>query len=540
MVGRLAPAGDGNDERGRDIDGGGPIKGRPAAPTSSRPGPSPREDGRRRRALFVVAGSLLAALVLAPAAARPAPDASRAAAAPLQSTALAVTATGAPLHVRGSDGREHIEYDLVISNAFTVDATLRSLEVRDGRGRLLLRREGDALASVTHPPPRPTPPTRTVPASGLVSTSVDVAVRPRALPTRLTNRISYELPPDAPGLALIGSRRVDGPELRLARREPIVIAPPLRGPGWVALAACCESPSAHRDLLFPANGRFVTPEMFAIDWVALRDGRLYEGDGSQTTQWHAEGAPLLAVGDGRVVRAVDGRPEIAPAPFGTAILRTADEFAGNYVVVRIRRGVYAIYAHVRPGTVRVRIGQRVRTGQRLGELGNSGNTTAPHLHFSINDGPDLVTSNSLPWEFDRFRLAGHGALQDGGPGQAGVAPEVPITGTPRRLRRAYPLSNAVVDFRLDTTPPRIGQLRARSLPGGARLALRLSEAATVRVRVTSGGRLRRRLSKHLRRGARSLTVRGLSPGRYRARLTATDAAGNRSRAARTSFGVGRR
>jgi hypothetical protein len=233
-----------------------------------------------------------------------------------------------------------------------------------------------------------------------------------------------------------------------------VIPPPLRGSGWVALNACCDSPSSHRDVLFPANGRFVMQEMFDIDWIRLRNGRLYEGNGSQTSQWHGEGAPLLAVGDGTVVRAVDGKPEWAPAPFGKAIVRTADDFAGNYVVVRIRRGVYAVYAHVRPGTVRVKVGQRVRTGQRLGELGNSGNTDAPHLHFGIHDGPNPLTSNSLPYEFDRFRFAGVGELQEGSPGQAALAPDIPLTGAPRRMRRTYPLTNAVVNFRSDTAPRR--------------------------------------------------------------------------------------
>jgi peptidase M23-like protein len=428
------------------------MRGRPATTSSYRPRPRRGRERRevgRRRALLVLGCSLLAVLLLGPAAAgreagRPGPDA-RLAVAPVQTTALAVTATGPPRHFRGTDGREHIDYDLLITNAFTADVTLRSLEVLNGRGKRLLRLEGEALAAVTFELLPPGPPTLTVPKSGVVATMVDVAVSPRAVPRRLTHRITYDLPPDAPALALVESRRVNGPKLRVARRGAIVIPPPLRGPGWVAFNACCDSPSSHRDLLFPANGRFVMQEMFDIDWIQMRNGRLYEGNGSQTSQWHGEGAPLLAVGDGTVVRAVDGKPEWAPAPFGEAILRTADDFAGNYVVVRIRRGVYAVYGHVRPGTVRVRVGQRVRTGQQLGELGNSGNTTAPHLHFGIHDGPDPLTANSLPYEFDRFRFAGVAEQQDLPSGQ--LAPEVSVTGTPRRMRRTYPLSSAVVDFR---------------------------------------------------------------------------------------------
>jgi murein DD-endopeptidase MepM/ murein hydrolase activator NlpD len=57
------------------------------------------------------------------------------------------------------------------------------------------------------------------------------------------------------------------------------------------------------------------------------------------------------------------------------------------VALRIRRGVYATSAHVQAGTGAGK-GRAARANRpRLGELGNSGNTSAPHLHFSINAAP---------------------------------------------------------------------------------------------------------------------------------------------------------
>jgi hypothetical protein len=58
-----------------------------------------------------------------------------------------------------------------------------------------------------------------------------------------------------------------------------------------------------------------------------------------------------------------------------------------------------------------------------------------------------VTSNSLPYEFDRLRFAGVAGFQEGAPGQATIASDVLVTGSPRAMRRAYPLSNVIVDFR---------------------------------------------------------------------------------------------
>lgn len=75
-----------------------------------------------------------------------------------------------------------------------------------------------------------------------------------------------EFPPDTLYHQLIGSLQVDGPVLRVERRKPIVVSPPLRGSGWIATNACCE-PSSHRSFVLAANGGFVTPEVFAIDFI---------------------------------------------------------------------------------------------------------------------------------------------------------------------------------------------------------------------------------------------------------------------------------
>jgi hypothetical protein len=86
--------------------------------------------------------------------------------------------------------------------------------------------------------------------------------------------------------ALLTSRTVDGPELAVDRRLPVVLAPPLRGPGWLNPNGCCAEPVAHRSVRLIADGiEWRKIELFAIDWVALRDGRrvAVEPAGSVTT-----------------------------------------------------------------------------------------------------------------------------------------------------------------------------------------------------------------------------------------------------------------
>ena len=358
-------------------------------------------------------------------------------------TALEVRGVGPPQVVKGTDGRRHVEYDLAITNTFSEDVTLTSLTVRRPRGARLLRLDGQALAGVTITV-LATPSTATVEPSQTVVIVVDVVLRRGArVPARLTHRVDYTFPADALFHQLIGSRHVDGPVLRVKRRRPIVVSPPLRGSGWMAINACCE-PSSHRSFVLAADGDLVTPEVFAIDFIREQDGVVAEGDGSQNSQWVGHGEPIFAAAGGRVVRAVNDMPEIPPGlPVSeNTTLSTTNSLGGNGVLIRMRRGVYALYGHMVPGSLQVRRGDRVRTGQRLGLLGNTGNTSAPHLHFGLIDGRGrggLLSSNSLPFVIDRFTYGGQAETSPTGP-------EVTITGNPRPVRNAYPLANSVANF----------------------------------------------------------------------------------------------
>lgn len=218
-----------------------------------------------------------------------------------------------------------------------------------------------------------------------------------------------------------------------------MVAPPLRGSGWIAFNACCQ-PSSHRSFVLSADGGLVTPEVFAIDFIRVRDGRAFEGDGSQNAQWYGHGTPVVAAADGTVVAAVNDLPEVAPdtAAPDNPTLTNASSFGGNHVVVRMRPGVLALYGHMITGSLRVKVGDRIAAGQQLGLLGNSGNTSAPHLHFGLIDGPGVLSSDSLPFVIDRFTFGGIATLGEGG--------RVSVSGGPRQVVRVHPLTDSIADF----------------------------------------------------------------------------------------------
>jgi hypothetical protein len=373
-----------------------------------------------------------------------------------QTTALLVASTNAPLRVLGSDRMEHLEYDLAFTNVFTAPVTLTAIEVIGPDGRELLRLTGDALTMSTTPPLGGAP-SATLPVAGAVATVIDLVLAADQAPAKIMHRISYDLPADAPSLTLIDSRTIDGPALTVDPRTSLVIAPPLRGNGWVSLNGCCWADSVHRSIRLAVDGsHLIKPETFAIDWMQLQGGRLFTGEGSRNEQYFCFGADILAAAAGTVVSVREGMPEETPNQPPVAVRKAAD-YAGNNVVIQVGPAIWATYAHLQPGSIRVAVGDTVAEGQLLGLLGNSGNSTSPHLHFQLSDGPDILTSTSLPFVFDGYTLAGAldpelvvAALvppvgEDGVAIEAGTT-EISPQGTPQAQAGTYPLVLTVTDF----------------------------------------------------------------------------------------------
>jgi murein DD-endopeptidase MepM/ murein hydrolase activator NlpD len=114
------------------------------------------------------------------------------------------------------------------------------------------------------------------------------------------------------------------------------------------------------------------------------------------------GAEALSVANARVAEVRDGIPENKPDPAERAVKMTLDTVSGNRVTLDLGGGRFATYAHLQPGTIRVHKGDRVRRGQVLGLVGNSGNTTEPHLHFQVSDSPSILAGDGLPYAIDTF------------------------------------------------------------------------------------------------------------------------------------------
>ena len=305
-----------------------------------------------------------------------------------QSLDVAVPQPPAPVTV---EGRDQLVYELHVTQFGDRPARLRSLTVSDAdSGAPLAQFTREALA------------TRiqvvgggdAIPPGGRAIVYVEIDRPKGAAPRRLRHHIVEDG-------ALSG---ITPPDIPVDQAAPILVGPPLAGGPWVAIHHP-DWPRGHRRVVYAIDGRVRIPGRFAIDWVRVdAAGRIAKGDADRTDAALGYGAPVLAVADGIVAAVRDDVPESPTISANPA--HTLDDAAGNHIALEIGPGRFAIYEHLKPGSLRVRPGDRVRRGAVLGGLGFTGDSTGPHLHFHIADRAAPLVGEGLPFVIDRFRLAG--------------------------------------------------------------------------------------------------------------------------------------
>ena len=213
-------------------------------------------------------------------------------------------------------------------------------------------------------------------------------------------------------------------------RDLATIGPPLRGGPWRASNGPSNE-SGHRRVLTTLDAA----ERFAIDYVKLGDDNLpFSGDRLAISNHHAYGADVLAVADGVIVAVQDGIPDLVGPPQPSFPF----DLTGNRIMLDIGQARYATSAHLKPASIRVKVGQRVKRGDVIALLGNSGNSPVPHLHFQVQDAPQLATEG-LPYRHESFEVLGQcrQALS--------IAGDCTRTAAVTR-RNEIPLNNMIVQF----------------------------------------------------------------------------------------------
>ncbi|MFI6945013.1 M23 family metallopeptidase [Streptomyces sp. NPDC050422] len=234
-----------------------------------------------------------------------------------------------------------------------------------------------------------------------------------------------------PAAAAIALVLAAGRKARSAAADPrpvVEVEPPVSG-RWTALNSPADK--------VPSHGIHGYGQTYAIDIVAEPEPEPepeHEHEGAPSRpkfrrlwpiarrnhHFPAFGAPLLAVADGTVVYAADGRrdhlsrnslPALVYLMLIEASVRDVlgpGSIVGNHLVLDLGDGTYAMYAHLRRGSLRVRVGEAVQAGRQLAECGNSGNSTEPHVHFQLMDDPDLDVAIGVPFTWRGIGVPANG------------------------------------------------------------------------------------------------------------------------------------
>jgi len=367
--------------------------------------------------------------------------------APQRPAPVEVSIPKAPTPVM-ADGKRLLGYELHVTNFDERPLQLRSVEIFPGLAvtrPIASLRDSSLRASMQVGPvmrmdaaPGSHEPLSIAPGEHCV-VFLWLALSPaEATPTLLRHRLTFaEL--DSAGRARTTPSVIDSLVTPVGHENVLILGTPMRGGDWLAGSGPSNS-SDHRRTLVPLNGKVWISQRFAIDWVKVGpNGNTWHGDRGRNENFWGFGEPVLAVADGEVVTVSDSIPDNTPGKLPAA--PTVTNVAGNHVILRVGPSRYVMYGHLARGSVRVRAGQHVRRGDAIALLGNSGQATAPHLHFQVMDAPSDLAAEGIPFVFERFTFLGFGRDYE---------PDKPHPSIPKR--REMPIDDAVVHFPGDEKP----------------------------------------------------------------------------------------
>jgi murein DD-endopeptidase MepM/ murein hydrolase activator NlpD len=303
-----------------------------------------------------------------------------------------------------SAGRAVLTYELNLTNFSDKAIDLRRIEVFDADeagGALLAAFDGQQIDPLLR-----NPGARQVNAGATVVVFMQVTLDPKArMPKTVRHRVS-NADSSVEG-AVIGTRHV---ALKL-------LQPPVRGAEWHASDGPSNDPdNHHRRNLFVLEGHPSISARFATDWFLKKNGHTYDGDLHDRRSHHSYDQPVYAVANGTVVSTRDGRPDNVPGFYPGANLPAGipmdfkppadlslDTATGNFIVLDLGEGQFAHYNHLQPGSLRVKPGDHVKSGELLARIGISGDPNVPHLHFEVTTSPRQFIGEGVPYLIDRFR-----------------------------------------------------------------------------------------------------------------------------------------
>lgn len=313
-----------------------------------------------------------------------------------------------PVPVKGADGRNYLLYEVHLTYvpALTqAPIVLQQVEVLDkDTNKVLANYQGKTLEGLIRQLGKlTTAKDKEImkPGSRIVVYPFVVLPADAEMPKRLSHKFIFSDAADKNKLIELVSDTVN-----VSNIKPEIIASPLKGDGWL-VSDGLGIENHHRNDIITTEGRTRVPQRFAVDWIKV------DAEGSPTKpgtdpnkndSFYCYGEKVYAVADGVVASVSDELSDNAPVGSIIKKAQSIEHAAGNVVGVEMGRGSYGFYCHLQPNSIKLKVGDHVKKGDVIGLLGNSGNSTAPHLHFHIVDKNNVLGAEGIPYVFDKFTV----------------------------------------------------------------------------------------------------------------------------------------
>lgn len=148
------------------------------------------------------------------------------------------------------------------------------------------------------------------------------------------------------------------------------------------------------------NYHVIDPEQcWAYDMFVMKDGVSFIGDSSKLENYFAYGLPILSPAAGKIVCTVDSFPDM---PIGVLGGGTMNNPGGNIIIIEVASKEFLVLCHLKPKSIKTKVGDIVEQGQALALLGNSGNTSEPHIHIHLQDGNINSVAEGIPLYFHNY------------------------------------------------------------------------------------------------------------------------------------------
>ena len=289
-------------------------------------------------------------------------------------------------------------YELAITNTKPTPVTIDRFEVRStDPPDTIVAYEGAVLASRLRRIDGSTLTDPVLAPGEQLFLFVDVAVVAAiTLPLSVSHRVT------------IGGKEFNLAAMNIDATQAPSIASPVNGKNWVVTGGCCGPESPSRTTVYTTETGYSVAGRYAMDLSEMDpQGRFVIDDPSVLTSYPSYGQYVNAVASGRVVGVVDGLTDQVPGVPPDPGSFDEDTAQGNAVVLELGSGQYAYYGALKPGSIIVKPGTNVRKGQPIAQIGNSGDSASPHLHFEVLSAPDRIGAEGLPFVLTTFGYSGH-------------------------------------------------------------------------------------------------------------------------------------